>query len=179
VHGLSLSEIGLVIGPVRGAMGILGMIVGGLVADRLGRRDPRWRLITAGVACLLAGPAEIMFLFSADWTLVLFGLILTSLLTTSAAGPVYAACVSVAKPTMRATAMAICLLLAGVAGQVIGPLAVGVLNDALSPSLGDLSVRYSLLVSAAGLTLGGACFAQAAKYLSTDIARATADAYLR
>jgi MFS family permease len=174
VHGLTLSEIGFVIGPVRGAMGIFGMIVGGLLADRLGRRDARWRLLTAGAACLLAGPSEILFLFSDNWALVLFGLMLTSLLTTSAAGPVYAACVSVAKPRMRATAMAVCLLLAGMAGQIFGPLAVGVLNDLLQPALGEISVRYSLLVSALGLTLGGACFAYAARFLAADLARAEA-----
>jgi len=173
VHGLSLTDIGFVIGPVRGVTGIVGMILGGLIADRLGRRDDRWRVMTAGIACLLAGPAEMLFLLADPWPLVVLGLTLTSLLTTSAAGPVYAACMSVAKPGMRATSIAICMLMAGVAGQVIGPLVVGALNDALMHRLGPEGIRVSLLVTSACLLLGGLCFIRASKYLADDVRRAS------
>jgi hypothetical protein len=52
---------------------------------------------------------------------------------------------TVAKPSMRALASAIILLTATRFGQGIGPLAVGMLNDALKNDYGANAVRYSLL----------------------------------
>ncbi len=68
VHGMKLSEIAAIVGPVRGALSTLGILVGGLLIDRLGRDRPKMRARIPAVACLIAGPAEALFLLTnAGW----------------------------------------------------------------------------------------------------------------
>ena len=60
-------------------------------------------------------------------------------------GPIFAIAQTVARPSMRALASAIILLTATCFGQGVGPLAVGMINDALKGDYGVDAVRYSLL----------------------------------
>jgi hypothetical protein len=64
VHDFSLTEVGNTIGPLRGLAGLGGVIFGGWLADRLGRRDAHWRLAVPGIACILVLPADLVFLLS-------------------------------------------------------------------------------------------------------------------
>lgn len=172
VHGLSLTEVGGVIGPLRGLAGLSGVLFGGWLAGRLGRRDPRWHLATPGIACLLVLPAELVFLLSGPIVLSLAGLAVAQFCTSMHLGPVYAACMGVARPRMRATAAALFLLIANLVGQVLGPLIVGYLNDVLHASYGDLAIRYSLIVGAVCAALGGAVLISASRTLERDSRRA-------
>jgi hypothetical protein len=43
-------------------------------------------------------------------------------------------------------------------GQVLGPLLVGLLSDWLEPTLGELSIRYAMLATAACAVTAGAAF---------------------
>ena len=58
-------------------------------------------------------------------------------------------------------------------GQGVGPLAVGVVNDALKGSYGADAVRYSLLSAAVTTTLGALLFVWAARTIRADIKRAS------
>ena len=64
----------------------------------------------------------------------MLGFALTSFFTLLHQGPIYAATMDVARIRMRALAIAILHLLREPARPGVGPLAVGVLNDALQPS---------------------------------------------
>ena len=64
---------------------------------------------------------------------------------------------------MRALASAIILLTATCFGQGVGPLAVGMINDALKNDYGANAVRYSLLSAAVTTTLGALLFVWAAR----------------
>lgn len=59
---------------------------------------------------------------------------------------------------MRALASALIALTATCFGQGVGPLAVGVVNDALKGTYGAHAVRYSLLSAAVTTTLGALLF---------------------
>lgn len=172
VHDFSLTEVGATIGPLRGLAGLGGVIFGGWLADRLGRRDARWRLALPGIACLLVLPAELVFLLSGSIGTSLASLGVAQFCTSMHLGPVYAACMGVARPQMRATAAALFLLIANLVGQVLGPLIVGFLNDALSASYGDLAIRYSLIVGAVCAALGGVAIISASHSLEADSHRA-------
>ncbi|MDB5688588.1 MAG: major facilitator superfamily protein [Sphingomonas bacterium] len=149
VHGLSITEVGAVVGPARGVLGLIGILGAGYLANSLGKRDPRWRLWVPALSCLLFVPGQIMMLLSDTRWVWIAGLGITGLFTTAYQGPVYAAIVTLAAPRMRAVAISVLVLFTGLAGQVCGPLIVGVLNDALNATLGDQAIRYSLLVVAA------------------------------
>jgi hypothetical protein len=50
------------------------------------------------------------------------------------------------------------VLFTGLVGQIFGPLVVGVLNDHMASGLGEMAIRYSLLVVPLCTLLGGVCF---------------------
>jgi hypothetical protein len=72
---------------------------------------------------------------------------------------------------MRALASAIIALTATCFGQGVGPLAVGMINDALKNDYGANAVRYSLLSAAVTTTLGALLFIWAARTIRADIQR--------
>jgi MFS family permease len=163
VQGLSLFQVASVIGPLRGIVGALGILAGGWLADRLGRRDARWRIWVPAIGCLLLGPAEVLFLLGDRSALWIAGLTLTSLLSLVHQGPIFAAAMSVAKPRMRAVASSVIVFSAAVIGQIAGPLLIGALNDRLAPTFGSGAIRYSLLVVAVGSLMAGLAFFFAAR----------------
>ena len=175
VHHLSMVQVGASIGVVRGIMGLTGALVGGVLADRLGRRDERWRLWIPGLACMAVLPAELLFLLSPGLGPALVGLALASFFTSMHLGPVYAACQNLARPSMRATAAAVFLLFANLVGQVVGPLAVGWLNDYWRSAYGEAAIRYSLILGSGCAFLGGMLIASGAWRMARDTARAEAD----
>jgi MFS family permease len=175
VHGLRISEIANIIGPLRGIVGAAGVLLGGIVTDRLGRKNPRMRLYIPGLACLAVVPAELAFLLGESKALWVSGLAVSSLLTFLHQGPVYAAVMNVAKLRMRATATAIVLLCASLLGQVIGPLLVGWLNDRLGRFYGASAIRYSMLSVVVCVIVAGFCFLFAARTLEADTRRASGD----
>jgi MFS family permease len=172
VHGLDISEVAASIGPIRGALGALGVILGGVLVDRMGNRDERMRLIIPAVACMLVGPAEALFLLGDPKSLWLLGFALTSFFTLVHQGPIFAAAMAVVKVRARAVATAIIIFCASLLGQAVGPLAVGVLNDALQPEFGGAAVRYSMLIVAVTPVLSGVFFLLAARSFVADSARA-------
>jgi len=86
-------------------------------------------------------------------------------------GPVFALTQALVRPTMRATASAVLLFVINLIGLGLGPLAVGMLNDALKASYGTHAIRYSLLILGAANILAALHFSQAARTIRTDLAR--------
>jgi MFS family permease len=176
VHDMSLAEIASFIGPVRGVLGAAGILIGGVLTDRLGRADARWRVRLPGWACLLVGPAEVLFLLGDHTVVWLTGFALTSFLTLVHIGPIFAVTVTVAKVRMRAFATSIVVLCANLLGQAGGPLLAGFLNDTLLPVFGEHAIRYSLLITAVTAVAAGLSFWAAVRYIQEDIQRASDEA---
>ena len=169
VHGLTKTEIGLWFGLIIGVAGGLGSIGGGLLADRLARRDRRWYAWLPAVAVLAAIPFYLAFLFSPDPWIALLLLIPTVLATASAIAPLWAANQAIAPLRTRATAYAIIHLgLSAVSGG-LAPLLVGSLNDVLAPELGELAIRYSLLLLVVTNLWGAIHAIMAARSLPGDL----------
>lgn len=169
VHHMSLTEIASTIGPLRGFLGGFGILLGGLLADYLGNRDPRWRLGIPALACILVAPSELLFLFGNDPSVWIIGLALANLLTLVHQGPIFAVTVNAISPDMRAVAVSILVMGAGLVGQVIGPLLVGWTNDQLNAVFGDESIRYSLIVVAVSAIGGGVSFLLAMRAIHASL----------
>ena len=84
-------------------------------------------------------------------------------------GPAIAVTYQLVKPRMRALASAILLFILNMIGLGLGPLLVGILSDALAPSYGHLSIRYSLMIVAASKFLAIWMFWVASKTLIGDL----------
>src|SRR5262245_26649839 len=173
VHHLSSAEIGTYAGTFKGIAGMAGTLLGGFVVAQVSRRDDRWKLWTPAIVSGLAGPVFALCMLTQDFAMMVAMLALTSFLVGFHLGPIFAIAQTVAKPSMRALASALIALTATCFGQGVGPLAVGVVNDALKGAYGADAVRYSLLSAAVTTTLGALLFVWAARSIRTDIARAS------
>jgi predicted MFS family arabinose efflux permease len=176
VHGMSLSEIAVALGTVRGALATLGILAAGVLIDRLGRDRPKTRARIPAIACFIAGPAEALFLLGEPGWLWMTGFAFSSLFVLAYQGPAFALGMSVVRAPMRAVATSIMVFSAALLGQVFGPLIVGMLNDALASELGAKAVRYSMLVGAITPVFAGVMFWLAGNRIEADAARASTPA---
>ncbi len=172
VHDMSMAEVAASIGPIRGLLGALGVLLGGVMIDRLGPRHTSWRIKIPAIACALAGPSEALFLLGETQTVWLLGFAATSFVTLIHQGPIFAATMNVSRIRMRALSIAVLVFCASLLGQAVGPLVVGVLNDMLEPQFGQVSIRYSLLIIAVTPVCAGLCFWFAALSYERDMNRA-------
>jgi MFS transporter, Spinster family, sphingosine-1-phosphate transporter len=121
--------------------GLGGQLLGGNVADWLGRRVRGGRILTATVGFGLAVPAYAVMLLTHSLVLfVLFGVIAVLLLNLPV-GPILACAQDVTPAALRATAIALTLLVGHLLGDVWSPVAVG----AVSTALGE-HIATSLLI---------------------------------
>jgi MFS family permease len=172
VHHMRLAEVAASLGPLQGLCGGAGILLGGFLTDALGRRDERWRLRLPAIACLLAAPAEALFLLGGSRLAWMAGFALTSFFTLAHQAPIFAASMSVARVRMRAVAISMLVLVSGLLGQIVGPLIVGLLDDALQSALGQSAVRYSLLVVACCTVCAALAFWSASRYFEESKTRA-------
>jgi MFS family permease len=172
VHHLQIAAVAASIGPLQGICGGAGILLGGFLSEALGRRDARWLLGLPAAVCLLAAPAELLFLFGDERAAWMIGFGLMSFFALAHQAPIFAAAMSIARAGMRAVAISMLVLAAGLLGQIMGPLLVGVLNDRLNPSLGNAAVRYSLLLVVFCLSAASLAFFVGISYFTKDKQRA-------
>jgi hypothetical protein len=77
---------------------------------------------------------------------------------------------------MRATTLAVVMLLANLIGMGLGPQLVGVLSDLMRPVLGTDSLRYAMLTLACVILAAGRQFWLASRTVERDLAMAAAAA---
>jgi MFS family permease len=155
VHGLSISSIASIVGPLKGIFGLAGVLIGGFMIDRLMRRRPHWRVTLPALACLLLAPIEVVFLLAEPQSLWMAAFAASAFLTLIHQGPLFALVMEVAPSRMRALAIATLVLFSGLLGQAAGPLIVGMATDALAPTVGPVAIRYSMLIIAVTAGLAG------------------------
>lgn len=172
VHGFSITEIGALFEPVRGAVSAAGILAGGWLAGALSRRGERWLALTPALSCLLLVPFEAMFVFADAAWLWISGFVASSLFSIMYLPAAYAGVMAVARSRMKATAVSIYLLSATLVGQFAGPILIGGMNDALAQRLGDIAIRYSLGVVILCALAGGLLFLAAAAFMARDVKRA-------
>lgn len=174
VHDLTPSQLGIWVGLAMGPTGALGAVLGGLTADRLGRRDARWLMWLPAIGCSLLVPCLAGFAFSPTPMLALLFLALASVLNQFYPSPSYAITQGLALLRMRAQASAMILFTINIVGMGLGPLLVGALSDALDPHFGVDAIRYSMAI--VGLTNLWAALHSVlgARTLRADLKRATA-----
>jgi predicted MFS family arabinose efflux permease len=145
VYHLDSALVGTYLGLAVAVGSGAGLLIGGLLANKVARRDPGQPLIVGAVATVLAIPVAVASLFVMLPITAIICVGVTALLWSIPSGPVVANLYASAPAQMRATAGAIGLFLTAVVGQGLGPLCVGLLSDSLAPVAGGDSLRYALL----------------------------------
>ena len=139
------SEVGLLLGIVWLLGGIPGMVLGGMITDRLAARDPRWRAWFCA-ATILASliPLSLSLLAETMAGALAFYTIGYALLV-AAQGPTISMVQSAVLPTERGTASSIAGLSATATGYAIGLFIVGAISDAIVGDYGSMSLNYAVL----------------------------------
>ena len=172
VHGLSGTEIGTSFGLVAGFGGALGITSGGFLADRLAKRDARFHAWLPAAVSLLAFPFALPFYLASDTGLALASFACFYVINNMYVGSLWSLAQGLVPPRVRALASATLLTVLNLVGQGLGPLFVGVMNDALAPEHGAEAIRYSLLVTAAIGACAAPLFMLCARTLREDLAAA-------
>lgn len=172
VHGMPTHVSGAWLGLATGISGIAGTLLGGIITQRLARHDEGWLMRVPALTNLFGVPFVVLFLSMpvAAASVAMFFVI--TFFGPAMIGPLATVIQGVAKVRMRAFAPALISLIFNVVGVGLGPLAVGILSDMLSPRFGAASVRYALLISAVALLTAALAFAIGGSYLKADLERA-------
>jgi MFS family permease len=168
VMKMGLRQIGSTYGPLTAVAALVGTLGGGLLTERLARRERRWM-----------GWLPAAFLL-ACWALLELGLWSDSLPLFFVATGLGAAALNGALPGMfamlhlvcgsarRAMAVALLYFFANLLGLGLGPLITGALSDHFRPALGPAGLRLALMGSCLFLLPAGAALLLATKSLQRD-----------
>jgi MFS family permease len=163
--------IGIGMGLITGIGGIVGTVLGGQLADRLGAKDLRHQMAIPAIGALIGFPVYILAMLQNSAASALIMMLLPTLLSTLWYGPAYASSQSLVSPRTRATAAAITLFVANLVGLGCGPLFVGILSDTLSGPMGmgsALGVKWALILGSLGLLVAAALFWIARNHIRED-----------
>ncbi len=128
---VSIADASLATGVIVGLTGLLGLTLGGWVADRLHQRFARGRLLFAATSMLIAALCTGWSLWAGriDFTVFVVVFSIGWLFSYNFYTCVYTALQDVVEPRLRATAMALFFAGLYLLGGGLGPVVVGLLSD--------------------------------------------------
>jgi fucose permease len=155
-HGIPKAQAATGFGAIVVVTGFLGTFAGGWLGDHCLRYSRQAYLWFSGATTLLAVPFTAVAL-TADAPPVYYGaIVVAELLLFMSTGPVNAAIVNLVSPFERASAMALCMLLIHVLGDVQSPWIIGWLSD-------QSSLAHAVLIVPAAIAAGGVIWFTAAR----------------
>ena len=168
-HGMSLSEVGGLLGVLAGLASFPGVMFGVVFGPRVVRRDRRWELWWPGAVYLTIVPTWMLTLYISDLYLVVLMLAITVALSSSCVGFVLTSIQSVLPAHLRGMGTAAVMFASNLVGTGAGPLLVGYLSDVLTPTLGGESLRYAMIIGVMFISWGALHFFIAAKHLRNEL----------
>ena len=144
-HEMSTGELGTWLALSTGLFGAIGVLIGGILGDKLGGRDKRWYTWIPGLATIMVVPFMIIVLITDNQYVALVCVFIPGTLQNVYLGNSIATTHNLVGLRWRSTASAILFFILNVIGLGMGPFAVGLLSDMLAPTLGAESLRYSML----------------------------------
>ena len=144
--GLEIGTVGTWLALILSISQIIGMLLGGWLADRLGAADLRWYVWVPSLAILVSTPMFLLTFLTQNPTVAFLSLFLPFMIGVMQGPPSFAVAQGLADVRMRAMAAALLLLVTNLIGGGIGPQAVGIMSDYLATEHHQDSLRYALLV---------------------------------
>jgi MFS family permease len=170
-HHMSIKELGLIYGLTSAVISLAVILGSGLLADKLGSRDPRSRLWMIVVVFMATLPLVIL-----GWLLpqpfAFIGYLFHLLFTGVWLGPAMATVQNLSKPHMRSTTAAIMFISMNLVGVGFGPVIAGALSDAWKANTGSDGLRFALICTTLIGFWAVAHFYMATRTLPADLERA-------
>ena len=156
--GLGIGDSGLLSGLISAIPGSISMLGGGLLADWLGKKDPRFYAWTPGLGALLAAPLYVLSFLQGSWPMATVLLMLTGLMQYAYLPASIGVTANLMEPRMRATAAAVVGIMTNLIGAGVAPMIVGALSDHFaSQAIGGRFAAVCTGAKAAETAAAGAC----------------------
>jgi MFS family permease len=130
-HLMAVKDATSVTAIVLGAVGIIGLLAGGWMGDRIGSKRKDGKLLMTSVAMVVAAPAYYFALQQPPGATVTFMLLMGtgSMFAYVYYAGVYASIQDVVEPRLRGTAMALYFFAMYILGASLGPVVTGMMSD--------------------------------------------------
>ena len=174
--GAEMGTIGVYLGLAVGVGSGVGVLLGGAVANIVGRHSLRRPLVLSAGATLLALPGMLASLLLASFWQAIVCVFLAAVAWSICNAPIVAAVQSVTAPRMRAVASALGILLTSLLGAGLAPLLVGTLSDLLAPTFAADALRYALLLPALVAPALAVAIYLSSRTIEQDLARVRVEA---
>jgi MFS family permease len=128
-HDIPLARVGAWLSLTVPAAMILGMAIGGWLADSYSKINPRALFLVPGAAMLGSIPFVLIAIFARSEGAIFLGVFASIALMFTSAGPCYAIIANVVMPNMRAVACAVALAATHLLGDIWSPTLMGWVAD--------------------------------------------------
>lgn len=173
LHGMSTGELGTWLALSSGFLGAVGILAGGMLADKLAPRDKRWYVWIPAIVGFIGVPFFVaVFTIESTYAALILSCIPGTLINVYLGNSI-ATSHALVGARMRAMASAILFFILNLIGLGLGPLFIGLLSDYLAPTLGVESLRYAMVYLIPTALFWSSChFMLAARTLRDDLANA-------
>lgn len=162
-------QVGAVFATIGAVSALIATWLGGYLGDKLARRDTRWLAWLPALALVAVIPFGLAGAFAPVIALLFLTSPAEAFLRSLTLAPGYALLQRMTPPDARARAAAMQSITATLVGLGLGPLLVGVVSDALAPTVGADSLRWGLAALLIPQALAAFHFWRAANTVRIDI----------
>lgn len=150
-HDMGAGELGGWLALYWGIGGLFSTYLGGFLVTRYLPNQERLQFRLIAVLIIFCAVFHALcYLSNNKYMALAYVSIVIGGLVPLMQAPAFAAIQSLVEERMRSIALAFIFMLANLIGLGLGPVAVGVVSDALAPSMGQESLRYALLLFSPG-----------------------------
>lgn len=146
IHQVPLAQSGSLV-ALAIACGVVGTFVGGILTDRMARRDARWGIGVSAVLLVVATIANVAMVFAPSIYLAVGLMMLWALGIHAHLGPAWGILQGLVPPRMRGRASSVLAGLSTLVGFGLGPAVTGLLSQAMTPLFGGETIRYAMAVT--------------------------------
>lgn len=165
IHGLDVSRANTLFGVITVLSGITGTLTGGLLGDRLQKKNRKGYLLVSGWGLLIGAPIAAFSLITTNISVSLTAVFLAEFFLFLNTGPLNTVIVAVTTPNIRAMAFAVNIFFIHALGDAISPTILGYLSDLWG-------LRTALLLTPVAILLAGCLSLVCTGFISADIDRA-------
>jgi MFS family permease len=169
VHRMSTAEVGVSWGLMISAASTIGVLGGGFVAGRWLARDEALQMKISGLALMVSVVPYAAFLLLPQKSLAIAAMFPAFVIYNIFVAPAYTLMQRLVPANMRATVMAVIMLIYNLVGMGLGPQIIGALSDALQPVVGVDSLRYALFSMTVIMMLAAYQLLLVSRYVRDDL----------
>jgi sugar phosphate permease len=165
---LSIIETGWLFGGILFVGGSLGIILGGVLGDLMGKGSKKMFALVPATAFFMTFPMYVAGTLAPTPIIAAALFVIPTGLGLAWLGPTLSAFQHLAPANMRSMASAVFLLINNLLGIGVGVYVLGELSTVLTPIFGAEALRYSIMIGAGLYLVAGTLFLLASRTIEND-----------